>query len=325
MPIHPYGVLKGTVISGKKPHGHEKSPHYVILLRAQRRRYRLQVNVRSRRPPHEARYRLDENFRHPLTQRLEALPEGWTPIEPARDDLALDYVRGNLFDPSDLRALPHAAAYPAGDITDLLDLYVRRALRAPEAWGYAFGELFHGRGRRGVHDIHMNQGSSADFAPTNGVGQDGALLFHFPAPDQWVALFIAYHSQSFHTDDRTGQPVDPLATVYPAAGEELRIIAAVVHPGEVDGGRQSITLLNAGGRPIDLAGWQFLDQDHHAWTLAAAPLDPGATARLRPPDGALDLGLNGGTLTLLNPAGLKAHGVSYTRAQAGRAGRSIWF
>ena len=55
-----------------------------------------------------------------------------------------------------------------------------------------------------MHDIHMNQGNSAKFKNDDGVWQDGGLIFHFPGLSQWVAVFLAFQSQAWHTDDLTG-------------------------------------------------------------------------------------------------------------------------
>ena len=38
----------------------------------------------------------------------------------------------------------------------------------------------------GVHDIHMNQGNTGRFREDDGVWQDGGLVLHYPATDQWV-------------------------------------------------------------------------------------------------------------------------------------------
>ncbi|HET7615957.1 MAG TPA: DUF2278 family protein, partial [Bacillales bacterium] len=56
----------------------------------------------------------------------------------------------------------------------------------------------------GIHDIHMNQGNQDKWKDDDGVWQDGALLFHYPSTDKWTAVFLAFQSQSFQTDDRTG-------------------------------------------------------------------------------------------------------------------------
>ena len=56
----------------------------------------------------------------------------------------------------------------------------------------------------GIHDIHMNQGNVGQFVKDDGVYQDGGLLIHFPDQQQWVAAFLKFQSQSWHTDDVTG-------------------------------------------------------------------------------------------------------------------------
>ena len=67
----------------------------------------------------------------------------------------------------------------------------------------------------GVHDVHMNQGNSQQFRRDDGVWQDGGLLLHYPTQDQWVAIFLAFQSQAWHTDDRTGHAIP---TRNPGAG-----------------------------------------------------------------------------------------------------------
>ena len=58
----------------------------------------------------------------------------------------------------------------------------------------------------GIHDIHMNQGNVGQFMQDDGVYQDGGLLIHFPDQQEWVAAFLKFQSQAWHTDDTTGHP-----------------------------------------------------------------------------------------------------------------------
>ncbi len=53
----------------------------------------------------------------------------------------------------------------------------------------------------------MNQGNPLDgpFAQDNGTSQDGALMAFFPSEQRWLAVFIAFQSQSWTTDDN-GDP-----------------------------------------------------------------------------------------------------------------------
>ena len=74
----------------------------------------------------------------------------------------------------------------------------------------------------------MNQANVGRFVRDDGVYQDGALLLHFPAAQQWVAIFLKFQSQTWHTDDATGHQIAPTA---PAGGP----VAPGEQPGPVPG------------------------------------------------------------------------------------------
>ena len=59
---------------------------------------------------------------------------------------------------------------------------------------------------RGIHDIHMNQGSPAPHDRDDGVWQDGGLILRFPDGGA-TAFFFAFQSQTWTTDDITGRPL----------------------------------------------------------------------------------------------------------------------
>jgi uncharacterized protein YukJ len=128
----------------------------------------------------------------------------------------LDFIRANLFDRKSMRPLPATAPGPDNDLADKLHHFVDRAQADADARLYAFGErwgpenglpdkIFDFSPGNGVHDIHMNQGNTGRFTRDDGVWQDGALLFRFG--EQWSAVFLAFQSQSWHTDDRTGHTI----------------------------------------------------------------------------------------------------------------------
>jgi uncharacterized protein YukJ len=92
---------------------------------------------------------------------------------------------------------------------------VQLAIADPDALIYAFGDrwgpengqadqYFHFEPGNGIHNIHMNQGNDPGHADEDGVWQDGALFFSFPAQNNWVAIFLKFQSQSWTTDDTTG-------------------------------------------------------------------------------------------------------------------------
>lgn len=326
--IHNYGVLKGRVV-GARPERDRHNPHFQIRVRAAGRTFQVPVNVRSMGRTPELLYLIDDDFRHPLTGDLRGLAEGFHPVAKEGGGVALDYIRGNLFDRERMEILPHDAPGDDDDLNDKLAALMRRAMDGGDATVYAFGSAFPGHGRpRGVHNVHMNQGNPrGHFDGDNGVFQDGALLVHFGRRDRWTAVFLAFQSQAWHTDPATGHPraeAAPGRDVH--AGEpdkRVRIVAALVNPTGPDGGRETITLLNATRQAINLKGWKILNREAHEHRLSGT-LRPHAPLVVRLPE-KLALGNNGGTITLLNDQGLKVHGVSYTQTEADREGRQLVF
>ncbi|MER7752486.1 YukJ family protein [Kitasatospora sp. NPDC097643] len=218
MPIRDYGVLAATAVDRRRE-GATDTPHYQIHLRdAHGTDYRAAVNVLSQQAPADLRYLVDEDFRHPVTALLPPAGSGWNPLPSRPGTASLDFVRGHLFDPAALRLLPPDAPGPDNDLADLLDRHVQHAIADPTAALYVFGQRFGPEPGipdkvfgflpgNGVHDIHLNQGNSGRFRADDGVYQDGALLIHRPAEDRWTAIFLAFQSQSWHTDDHTGHTV----------------------------------------------------------------------------------------------------------------------
>jgi uncharacterized protein YukJ len=342
MPLARYGVLAGRVVD-RRAEGGTDTPHYQVHVQAGGVDYRVAVNVLSRQHPSELLFLADEAFRHPLVQGRPALPDGFSPLPSAAGGLALDFIRANLFDRTLLRAVPATAPGPDNDLADKLDHFVERAAADPEARVYAFGQrwgpepgvpdkVFGFSPGNGVHDIHMNQGNSQEFRHDDGVWQDGGLLLHYPGStpsgtqgqQQWVAIFLAFQSQAWHTDDQTGHAISDPGPEPTAADRRLRIVAALVNPHGPAPEVETVTLLNAGPDDVDLAGWSIADQAKRRLVLDSAALPAGDAVRifLAPP---VQLGNRGGLITLLDPDGLKVDGVAYTKGQASAEGWSLVF
>jgi uncharacterized protein YukJ len=336
MPLKAYGVLIGRAV-GTRSEGASDTPHYQIHLTDDHgTHYRASVNVKSQEKPSDLLYLVSEDFRHPVTARLEGFADGWNTLPPGPGGPNLDFIRGNLFDPALMRALPPEVSGPDNDLADLLDHYVRRAVEDASARLYVFGErwgpetnvpdkVFGFLPGNGVHDVHMNQGNSSRFARDDGVWQDGGLLLHFPAQSRWVGVFLAFQSQRWHTDDVTGHVLVPADGTGPEpGGGSVRIVAALVNPVGPDPEPENVTLINVSPGPVDLAGWRLVDRLGHACPLPPGALAAGACLTVALTGGA-QLGNHGGEMTLLDAEGLKVHGVSYTAAQAAREGWTVVF
>ena len=339
MGLKHYGVLRGRVTDAVREDD-EDTPHYQIRVAAAGVDYRLAVNVKSQLSPSELLFLVVENFRHPITEKLTSLTEGFASLPKEPGTAALDFIRGNLFNRLDMRLLPSTLPGPDNDLSDRLAYYVDRAQAESGANIYAFGErwgpergkpdkIFRFEPGNGVHDIHMNQGNDPSHRSDDGVWQDGGVILRFPATDQWVAIFLAFQSQAWHTDDVTGHRLPgptpgPGPTPHPSEPDfRVRIVAALVNPIGPGPEAETVTLLNATPDAIDLAGWRLIDKSERTQALAGR-IDAGATrvVAVAPP---LALGNKGGTITLVDDRGLKVDGIAYTKDDAAADGWTIVF
>lgn len=349
MPLKSYGVLKGRVVA-RKVEQSDSSPHFQVHVKAAQKDYRIAINVKSVQAPVDLLYFLDDNFKHPITDRLTKLNDGFNEIKASdrkAGGIALDYIRANLFDVKNMKPLPYNKPGVDNDLNDLIDLFIQRAIASKDANIYAFGEswgpedkpdkIFGFLPGNGIHDIHMNQGSSGQFKKDNGVFQDGGLIIHFPSRNQWVAAFFAFQSQSFHTDniggnplpDVSGQPIPDVTDTppdkVPLPDGKVRIVAALVNPFGDDQGKESVTLINTMPDTVDLNGWALTDSLKRKSPIKDIKLAPGAFVTVPLTGKDIQLGNEGGIITLLDQEGTKIHGVSYTKDDAKNQGWTLVF
>lgn len=206
MPIASYGVLKCQPIRGMHA---ADTTHYEVQVIDDDLNYRIAINVKSQQSPPELLYYIDENYNHDILASLAILPTGFTALKSNPESLALDYLRGNLYDYHNMKTAHHITESD-NELAELIEKYIDLAIRTSDAVVYAFGQRWGPETRpdqyfgfkpgNGIHDIHMNQGNSGQFKKDNGPYQDGGLFIHFPAKGQWIAIFLAFQSQSFVLD-----------------------------------------------------------------------------------------------------------------------------
>jgi len=336
MPLKKYGVLAGRPVDRRIGNG--KNPHYQIRIVDDDTDYRIAVNVQSS-DQSSVEYVVNEHFDHSILTALAALPFGWHDVDSKAGGVAIDFIRANVVKREEFVALPFNIPGPDNDLNEKVDAQVQRAMGDEDAVLYAFGErwgpeknkkdkIFGFEPGNGVHDIHMNQGNDPGHANDDGVWQDGAVLIHYPVVNQWVAIFLRFQSQAWHTDDKTGhrlgeeidQPTGQPTTENPDG--IVRIVAALVNS-QQDPEIETVTIVNSSPGPIDLAGWNLTDKNKKRMPLTGN-LDAGASMliTIKKP---MELSNQGGIITLLNDDDLKVDGVSYTKKQASNPGWTIVF
>ncbi|OCK92680.1 uncharacterized protein K441DRAFT_569540 [Cenococcum geophilum 1.58] len=210
MTIPHYGVWAAipTSFKAQTKVDDSKSPHITLKFKDDpnaSRELQAAINVKSTDRDTRLVYWFVKDFKHPITDALANLDLGFHLIRPndsQTGDLALDYIRTQpeLMTLEDGRILEHDIPGPNNDILDEMKPILQTAIdKNNGATVYLFGSSF----GSGIHDIHMNQGSLPRF--DNGVNQDGGILFNFPNDGHWEAIFLAFASQKYPTDNKTGR------------------------------------------------------------------------------------------------------------------------
>jgi uncharacterized protein YukJ len=221
MPVN-YGVLKGTIT------GHLRNAdddHYQILVSAANTMFRIAVNVHSTLKPPDLRFQSLTYLPSSLTHDLSALPPGFKKLPGKPGGIAQDFVRGGIVNVTKFKVVPGDIPGANNDLKDTMEDAVLTAMALAGSVVYAFGarygpekqkdQYFQFTPGNGMHDIHMNQGNDKAHAGDDGVYQDGCLIFQYP-DGKYRAFFMAFQSQSFHTDNKTGHTIPGAIPAKPA-------------------------------------------------------------------------------------------------------------
>jgi uncharacterized protein YukJ len=217
----PYGFVKAKMTSDPAMKGSRQTSeiqyHLHFSLRVDGADWDVAVNVGTDDSDDLLKYKLVFDFRHALIATLSAAPAGADDLTGKTALPALDFMRSDL--------LANTGAWRDSDVMDgseapepvasLSRLLVKAQQEQRDV--YVFGR-FYSEGD-GIHDTHMNQGSTGGFLHRpgddsndhNDIWQDGALLVDVGQPE-WAAYFAAFNQQLVPTDD-LGNPQPGAATI----------------------------------------------------------------------------------------------------------------
>lgn len=209
MPIYNYSVLVGDPQPGSVSGPSDSPPHYLIPVTANGGQFQIAVNIESS-DDSQVLYNINTNFQPPNPELLSSMQQGMNPIT-AQGDPAIDFVRSRsngqpIVTLAEMQLLPLPSEDNSDNLNNAVVELLNQATSDPNGLIYAFGSQY--TDGTGIHDIHMNQGNPdpGAFAADNGIWQDGAILFQLPGSGSWTAIFIAFQTESWNTDDG-GDPV----------------------------------------------------------------------------------------------------------------------
>ncbi len=211
-----YGFVKCKVISDPvmkaSRHGRETQYHLHATLQVVQggstENWDAAINVGTNDADDLLNYRLAFDYHHPVLATLKAAEPGFTDLTGTSVLPALDFLRSDI--------LAETGRWRESDVMDGSDqtepaATLKRLLQNAQANGwdvYIFGRTYQG-GDLGIHDVHMNQGSTSkaflndgidDKNDHNDIWQDGAVIVDSGQPE-WAAYFTAFTQQLVPTDN----------------------------------------------------------------------------------------------------------------------------
>lgn len=325
-----YGMLRGRVDRWVREDG-DATPHLQVrVVDDTAQPWRIAVNVQPDTGSEVVYWLVDPLPDHPILAGLANRPSGFSVAAP-QSSTCLDYVRAPLFEWPAGTALPARGDASADDLQDLLAVQLQ-GCRDADAEVFAFGERFDRNlhkpidvdfgntdGLHGIHDIHLNQGNRGPHATDNGPLQDGGLIFGMP--DRYVGLFLAFQTQCIPTD-ADGDPTtdaESIAEVIsgaPTSAAAVYLERALLNPPGDDVGQEAVVIGNLANAASSLHGWQLLDKTQRSTALEIVDIAPGGSVVVALDGSGVQLGNNGGRLTLLDHRGTVVDAVAYAREDA---------
>ena len=211
-----YGFVKCKVVSDPQLRAtqrrHETQYHLHATLQVETgnggtEQWDTAINVGTNDSDDLLKYKLIYDFQHSILATLKAANAGFTDLTGTNALPALDFLRNDV--------LAQTGSWRDSDVMDGTEnpepvaslLRLLKKARASNADVYIFGRTYT-TGGSGIHDVHMNQGSTSnsflnsgdDHNDHNDIWQDGAVIVDFSQP-QAAGYFTAFTQQMVPTDD----------------------------------------------------------------------------------------------------------------------------
>lgn len=209
-----YGFLKCKVVSDPKlvptkkqseTQYHLRSTLQVTGANGAATQWDSAINVGTNKSTDLLNYKLVYDFQHPVVATLRAAASGFTDLTKTGKLPAVDFLRSNILHatgPWRMSAVLDGTLHPE-PVASLLRLL--QAAHTNHYDVYIFGRTY--TSGLGMHDVHMNQGSSGSFVNNgrddhndhNDIWQDGAVVVDMGMPEV-AAYFTAFTQQMVPTD-----------------------------------------------------------------------------------------------------------------------------
>ncbi|SDI38830.1 Uncharacterized protein YukJ [Paraburkholderia steynii] len=330
-----YSYLKGKIDRFKPaPSG---NPHLWMLVDIGGDSFFATVNVQSSKdapgsPVAETYldFFIDEDYSHPILDRIRGLEPGLKNQRSSYNDGALDYIKGNLFDPRKMRVLPSQSRGGddlvhrlssllalARDQNDDIVIFGSQFQTSRHQTDAVFGET----PRFGIDNTHMAQGDPPDIDSRlheNGIWRDGAIFLLSTNTDRVTAIFLAFQTQSWQTDSHGQQLAGTtgfeaprydfadggLGNLVPAPSPKAELTSL----NRLSDGTGKLVIANMSTEPLDVSGWSVTTPTS-SLQIPDTTIAPGQPLAVELSNDFINDA--GGILSLLDDRGLRVDGVAY--------------
>ena len=192
-----YVMFRGKVID--KWYDFDKRAHYhIVAMDDEGKKFDLAVNTGSiyekmneivssnLKVYYDENYNCRKRIVHKMLLQKNAITE-------CHKDLYLDYIRMKLF-PHEKMIQMKGFDVTSIYLTGIIEKNVVQAMNNDDYEVIAFGRLY--ANGKGLHDIHMNQGSVDKFRKNDASYSDGGLFFRNKRDNKITVVFIAFITQS---------------------------------------------------------------------------------------------------------------------------------
>ena len=191
-----YVMFKGKVVD--KWYDFDKRAHYhIVAMDDTGKRYDLAVNIGSIYEKMQEivssnlKVYYDENYSY-HRNIIKKMLQQKIGITECHRSLCLDYVKMKLF-PHEKMVQMKGFDIKSVYLTGIIEKNVIQAMNNEDYEVIAFGRLY--INEKGLHDIHMNQGSTDKFKKNDAPYSDGGLFFRNKRNNKITAIFIAFITQ----------------------------------------------------------------------------------------------------------------------------------
>ena len=197
-----YVLFRGKIVG--KRYDFDKNAHYHIEAIGENkdRIYDIAVNIGkvteydSRVYSSDLRIYYNEDYKYNKKILNEMLIQKKGVTE-GKWGLRLDYVKMRLF-PLEKMKVMRASDKEKIFLTEIIENNVLEGIDNDNIEIFVFGREY--ENGKGMHDVHMNQGSRGKHREKDRAYRDGGIFFYNNRRNRWVAIFIAFVNQKFKTD-----------------------------------------------------------------------------------------------------------------------------